>query len=157
MREKGGTDMFNVKKILVPTDFSQYSDLALQEAVDVASKYNAKVVLLHVVDESMQQCAADYCLSNEVMTQLENESLTASKEKMQKEVSSLKEKQPVEIDFDIKKGSPAKVILEEQQKSGIDLIVMPSHGKSGLIKQLIGGVTDKVVRSARCPVMVVRF
>jgi len=62
----------------------------------------------------------------------------------------------VEIDYDIRKGSPADVILEEQQEKGIDLIVIPSYGKSGILKHLIGGVTDKVVRSAKCPVMVVR-
>lgn len=148
--------MFDIKKILVPTDFSQYSDVALQEAVDIASQYNAKVVLLHVIDENIRQCAADYCLSSEVVSQLERESLTTSKEKLRNEVDSLKEKKPVEIDYDIRKGSPADAILEEQQEKGIDLIVIPSHGKSGILKHLIGSVTDKVVRSAKCPVMVVR-
>lgn len=148
--------MFDVKKILVPTDFSQYSDMALQKAVDIASKYNAKVVLLHVLDERIQQCAADYCLSSEVFHKIEDDTLTASKEKLRNEVNSLTEKKPVEIDYDIRKGSPADVILEEQQEKGIDLIVIPSHGKSGILKHLIGGVTDKVVRSAKCPVLVVR-
>jgi universal stress protein A len=148
--------MFNVKKILVPTDFSQYSDMALQKAVDIASENNAKVVLLHVIDENIQQCAADYCLSNEAVSQLENESMSASKEKLKKEISALKKPNAVEIDFDIKKGSPAAAILEEQQENGIDLIVIPTHGRAGILKHLIGGVTDKVVRAANCPVMVVR-
>ena len=148
--------MFNVKRILVPTDFSQYSDMALQKAVDIASENNAKVVLLHVIDESVQQCVVDYCLSNEVVAQLENESVTASKDKMQKEVSLLKTGKAIKIDFDIRKGAPAAAILEEQQQKGIDLIVIPSHGRSGILKHLIGGVTDKVVRAAKCPVMVVR-
>jgi universal stress protein A len=148
--------MFNVKRILVPTDFSQYSDMALQKAVDIASENNAKVVLLHVIDESVQQCVVDYCLSNEVVAQLENESVTASKDKMQKEVGLLKTGKAIEIDFDIRKGTPAAAILEEQQQKGIDLIVIPSHGRSGILKHLIGGVTDKVVRAAKCPVMVVR-
>jgi nucleotide-binding universal stress UspA family protein len=148
--------MFNVKRILVPTDFSQYSDMALQKAVDIASENNAKVVLLHVIDESVQQCVVDYCLNNEVVAQLENESITASKDKMQKEVGLLKTGKAIEIDFDIKKGAPAAAILEEQQQKGIDLIVIPSHGRSGILKHLIGGVTDKVVRAAKCPVMVVR-
>ena len=148
--------MFNVKRILVPTDFSQYSDMALQKAVDIASENNAKVVLLHVIDESVQQCVVDYCLNNEVVAQLENESITASKDKMQKEVGLLKTGKAIKIDFDIRKGAPAAAILEEQQQKGIDLIVIPSHGRSGILKHLIGGVTDKVVRAAKCPVMVVR-
>jgi nucleotide-binding universal stress UspA family protein len=153
---KGGMYMFNVKRILVPTDFSQYSDMALQKAVDIASENNAKVVLLHVIDESVQQCVVDYCLSNEIIAQLESESVTVTRDRMQREVSSLKKDKPIEIDFDIRKGAPAAAILEEQQQKGIDLIVIPSHGKSGILKHLIGGVTDKVVRAAKCPVMVVR-
>ena len=66
--------MFTPKTILVPTDFSESSDRALEKAVDMAEKYNAKVILLHVIDEKVQQCAADYCLRNEDVGKLEEES-----------------------------------------------------------------------------------
>jgi nucleotide-binding universal stress UspA family protein len=153
---EGRTDMFNVKKILVPTDFSQYSDAALEKAVDLASQYHAGIVLLHVIDEAIQQCAADYCLSTEVVKKLEEDSLKASNEKLKKEAEALAKAKDVEISFDIKKGAPADVILSEQMASSADLIVIASHGKTGLLKHLIGSVTDKVVRAAKCPVMVVR-
>ncbi len=148
--------MFTPKTILVPTDFSQSSDMALEKAVDLAEKYNAKVVLLHVVDEKIQQCAADYCLREEDVEHLEEESMKRSKEMLVKEASSLKGPRTVEIDYDLKKGAPAEVILDEQLRTGSDLIIIGSHGSKGIFKHLIGSVTDKVVRAAKAPVMVVR-
>jgi universal stress protein A len=147
--------MFEPKKILVPTDFSKYSDRAVQEAVDIASKYNANVVLLHVIDDNIRQCAADYCLSNEVVKQFEDESMKASKDKLQKSVK-VAELKKVDISLEIKRGVPSEVILDEQLKKGIDLIVIASHGKTGILRHLIGSVTDKVIRAAKCPVLVIR-
>ena len=148
--------MFTPKTILVPTDFSLSSDMALEKAVDLAEKYNAKVILLHVVDEKIQQCAADYCLREEDVEQLEEESMKRSREMLVKETSALKGPRTVEIDYDLKKGAPAEVILDEQLRTGSDLIIIGSHGSKGIFKHLIGSVTDKVVRAAKTPVMVVR-
>ncbi|MBK7550265.1 MAG: universal stress protein [Syntrophaceae bacterium] len=53
--------MFTPKSILVPTDFSEHSDRAVRQAVDIAEQHNSKIYLLHVVDR-LQQCAIDYCI-----------------------------------------------------------------------------------------------
>jgi len=148
--------MFTPKTILVPTDFSQSSDRALEKAVDMAEKYNAKVILLHVIDEKVQQCAADYCLRNEDVGKLEEESTRRSTQRLVDEATALKGSRQVVIDYDLKKGAPAEVILDEQLRTGTDLIIIGSHGKKGIMKHLIGSVTDKVVRAAKSPVMVVR-
>jgi universal stress protein A len=148
--------MFSPKKILVPTDFSQYSDKALQIAVDIASHYNAKIILLHVIDENIRQCAADYCVSNEAIDQLKNESMKTSTDKLNKTINSLKGSTKVDISFEVKNGVPAEVLLDEQKNNKFDLIVIASHGKTGILSHLIGSVTDKVVRAAKCPVMVIR-
>ncbi|HVN70953.1 MAG TPA: universal stress protein [Desulfomonilia bacterium] len=148
--------MFTPKTILVPTDFSQSSDRALEKAVDMAEKYNSKIVLLHVIDENIQQCVVDYCLRNEEVEQLEEESVKRSRERLMQEANALKGSRHVEIDFDLKKGVPAEIILDEQLKTGTDLIIIGSHGKKNIMKHLIGSVTDKVVRAAKAPVMVVR-
>ena len=55
------------KAILVPSDFSEFSDRALQKAIDLAKEYKSRIYLLHVIDEGLQQCVADYCLTEEVM------------------------------------------------------------------------------------------
>jgi nucleotide-binding universal stress UspA family protein len=148
--------MFTPKTILVPTDFSQSSDKALEKAVDMAEKYNAKVILLHVIDEKVQQCAVDYCLKEEDVSRLEEENTRRSTQRLVDEATALKGSRHVEIDYDLKKGAPAEVILDEQLRTGTDLIIIGSHGKKGIMKHLIGSVTDKVVRAAKAPVMIVR-
>ncbi len=152
--------MYTLKKILVPTDFSQYSDAAVKKAVDLASKLNAKVVLLHVIEENIKQCAidyyVDYCISDDFVEQFEREIMKASNERLIKQVNALKEEKNVDIDFEIKKGLPADLILNEQVRKGADLIFIAAHGKAGSPNYPFGSVTDKVIRSAKCPVMVDR-
>ncbi len=148
--------MFAPKNILVPTDFSEYSDEALREAADIAQKFDSKIYLLHVYDEGLHQCVADYCLSAEIMGQIESEAMKTSRERMDKEVQALAKEKKVDIVFDIKKGFPYETILQEQQEKGVDLIVIASHGMTGLLKQLIGSVAEKVLRSAKCPVLLVK-
>ncbi|MGD0210434.1 MAG: universal stress protein [Desulfomonilia bacterium] len=149
--------MFTPKKILVPTDFSESADKAVEHAADIAARYHAKVVVLHVVEENVRQCAidylVDYCISEDFVTQFEREIMKTSNERLQKQIVNIKGS-TVDIEYEIKKGEPADVILDEQVKLGADLIVIASHGKAGAAKHAIGGVTDKVVRTAACNVMV---
>lgn len=148
--------MFKPKNILVPTDFSEHSDKALRQALDIAEKFNSKVFLLHVVDKGIQQCVADYCLPKETFDQLERESVSKSRELMEHEVSLVAGRPAVEIDFDVQKGVPYDVILQEQQDKDIDLIVIASHGKSGLMGHLMGNVADRVAERATSEVLIVR-
>lgn len=148
--------MFEPKKILVPTDFSEFSDKALKQALDIAEKYNAKIFLLHVIDKNIQQCAADYCLPQEQVDALERDSVTRSKEMMTDEVGKISRRPPVEIEYDIKRGVPYNEILKEQEDKGIDLIVIASHGRTGVMGHLLGSVADRVTEQAKSPVLVVR-
>jgi universal stress protein A len=148
--------MFAPKNILVPTDFSKYSDEALDKAADIAAQYNAKIYLLHVVTEHIKQCVATYCLDVQLVKQLEKQSLQGAKDKLKKEADSIAKKKGVKISVDIKNGVPHDVILSEQKVKKIDLIVLASHGQTGILKQLIGSVADKVIRGAKCPVFIVK-
>jgi nucleotide-binding universal stress UspA family protein len=148
--------MFAPKNILVPTDFSKFADAALKKAVDIATQYDTKIYLLHVIDEQIKQCAVDYCLSYEVVKQLEKESVKASTDKLQKEAEAIIKEKKIKVIFDVKNGVPSEVILSEQKAKKIDLIVIASHGKTGILKQLMGSVADKVVKGSKCPVMVVK-
>jgi len=146
--------MFAPKNILVPTDFSEYSDKALKKAVDIALQHKSKIYVLHVVDEVMQ-CAVDYCLDITLVKQIEKQSLKFAKEKLQKEVDELAQSKGIQIVVDVKMGDTYETILKEQKDKRIDLIVIASHGKKGLIHHL-GSVADKVMRGAKCPVMLVK-
>ena len=149
--------MFAPKNILVPTDFSKFADAALKTAVDLATQYDTKIYLLHVIDGQIQQCAGDYCLDYEVVKQLEKQSVKASRDKLKKEADAIIKTKKIKVIFDVKNGVPSEVILSEQKAKKIDLIVIASHGKTGILKRLIGSVADKVVQGSKCPVMVVKF
>lgn len=146
--------MFAPKNILVPTDFSNYSDKALKKAVDIALEHKSKIYVLHVVDEIMQ-CAVDYCLDISLVKQIEKQSLKFAEEKLQKIVKALAAPKDIKVIADIKMGDTYETILKEQQNKRIDMIVIASRGKKGLIHHL-GSIADKVMRGAKCPVLLVK-
>jgi universal stress protein A len=148
--------MFAPKNILVPTDFSKYSDAALKKAVDIAIQHDTKIYLLHVVDEQIVECVVDYCLDYAVVEKLKKDSLKGAKEKLKKEADAIIKSKKIKVVFDVKNGVPSEVILSEQKAKKIDLIVIASHGKTGILKQLMGSVADKVVKGSKCPVIVVK-
>lgn len=149
--------MFAPKRILVPTDFSNYADNALKYALDIAKQYQAKVFLLHIIDDNIQQCAVDYCLSDAVMNEIIRESITVSNDKLQQEINRVTgNASDIEISYYVKRGIPYDEILKEQGEKNIDLIVIASHGRTGIRRILIGSVAEKIMRGAKCPVMLVR-
>lgn len=149
--------MFAPKKILVPTDFSVYSDNALKQAIDVAKQNKAKIHLFHVIDDGFQQCAVDYCLNEGDVQKILKVSIKNAKEKLQQEAKKVTDNNSsIEIVYDTRRGIPYEEILKEQEEKGIDLIVIASHGKTGILKNLLGGVVDKVMKRAKCQVLLVR-
>jgi nucleotide-binding universal stress UspA family protein len=149
--------MFEPKNILVPTDFSAYADRALKIAVDIAKKYKSKIYLLHVITEVLYECGVDYCLSDAQLLEIEQVGMKTSTAKLQEEVKKITaSSEGLDIIFDIKRGHPYETILTEQEDKKIDLIVIASHGRTGLMKHLIGSVAEKVLRGARCHVLLVK-
>jgi universal stress protein A len=147
--------MFAPKKILVPTDFSKFSEEALKQAYDIAKQYKAKIYLLHVIDV-IQQCSVDYCLDQQTVDSLDEQIIKASEDTMQKLIKKVAKSTDVEIISDVRKGTPYEEILKEQQAKKIDLIVISSHGRTGLLSHLIGSVAERVTRAAKCPVILVK-
>jgi len=149
--------MFEPKNILVPTDFSAYADRALKIAVDIAKKYKSKIYLLHVITEVLYECGVDYCLSDAQLLEIEQVGMKTSTAKLQEEVKKITaSSEGLDIIFDIKRGHPYETILTEQEDKKIDLIVIASHGRTELMKHLIGSVAEKVLRGARCHVLLVK-
>ena len=148
--------MFAPKKILVPTDFSVYSDNALKQAIDIAKQNKAKIYLFHVIDDGFQQCAVDYCINEGDVQKILKESIKNAQDKLHQEVKKITDSSKIEIVYDAKRGIPYEEILKEQEEKGIDLIVIASHGKTGILKNLLGGVVDKVIKRAKCQVLLVR-
>lgn len=147
--------MFKPKKILVPTDFSESSERAFQDAVDIAEQNDAVIFLLHV-NEVVQQCAGDYCLDAALVQQIEDKTLEASREMLVKMIQKFPEAKGLKIQADVILGNPYEVILNEQKEKKIDLIVIASHKKKGILGHLLGSVAEKIIRSSPCPVIVVK-
>lgn len=148
--------MFAPKTILVPTDFSKHSDAALDKAADIAVQYKAKIYLLHVITQHVKRCVADYCLDLQLVKELEKQSGKGAKDKLQEKADAVTKERGVEISVVAREGVPQDVILGEQKTKKIDLIVIASHGKTGILKDLMGSVADKVVKGSKCPVLVVK-
>jgi nucleotide-binding universal stress UspA family protein len=153
-----GSGSFLPKRILVPTDFSSYAHNAFLRALEIASTYHAAVILLHVIDEQVSQCVVDFCLSETVVQQIRKQQAMATADKLQREINSIVDNRRggIDITSDVRNGITYDEIIKVQQEKEIDLIVMASHGKTGIVKNLIGSVTEKVVRGAKCPVIVIR-
>ncbi|MEE1335130.1 universal stress protein [Methanobrevibacter sp.] len=137
------------KKILVPTDGSEFAKKAGKHALFLSKVSGAEIVAVSVTENNFVNGLP---LDDEIY-QL-NQILKERSEENLKEFDELNE-DDVKITHVIREGSPARVILEVAQEEDIDLIVMGSSGKSGFDRFIMGSVADKVVNSAKCAVLVV--
>jgi nucleotide-binding universal stress UspA family protein len=137
------------KKILVPTDGSEYTKAAIRQAVELAKLSGAELTALYVLDQTvLTNMPMDTAVMNVYKT-LEKE----GQEAVDYVLNTAKEA-GVKAEVSVKEGTPVKVILEESPK--YDVIVMGTLGRTGMSKLLMGSVAERVVRAAACPVMVVR-
>lgn len=148
--------MFKPTKILVPTDFSEYSDKALQEALDIAKQHRAKVYLLHVIHEEIHRCSVDFCLSDELIDRFKKQMVDGAYEALRKQAEKFPETKEIDFATDVKEGVPYDAILKEEQERGIDLIVIAPRGRTGLTKYHVGGVALNVLKGAKCQVLLTK-
>jgi nucleotide-binding universal stress UspA family protein len=137
------------KKILIPTDGSDYTKTAIDRGLEIAKGVGAEVTAMYVVDQtSFINFPMDSTVVS-VYSLLEKEGKDAVAY-----VVETGEKLGVKVHTRIEEGSPARKILDASKD--YDLIVMGTLGRTGVSKLLLGSVAEKVVRFADCPVMVVR-
>ncbi|HEY6562505.1 MAG TPA: universal stress protein [Polyangiaceae bacterium] len=142
--------MTNLKKILVPTDFSEHSSRALRFAADLARKYDAALTLLHVND--LVVTLAPYPpLPPKILDTAMTEA-RALLERAKGEASSLGVPQ---VETNLIDGRPFHEIVRFAEQGDYDLIVMGTHGRSGFNRVLLGSVAERVVRGAGRPVLTV--
>jgi nucleotide-binding universal stress UspA family protein len=139
-----------IRKILVPTDFSAHAGEAFRVACMLAQAIGAEVILFHVAQPPAVVSEAGQFLADpsegkpaNLWDRFQNIQPSDSKVRVEHEVIVADRPNPAHI-------------LEMLEKLGCDLIVMGTHGRSGLKHLLIGSVTEEVVRRAHCPVMVVK-
>jgi nucleotide-binding universal stress UspA family protein len=140
--------MFTIKKILVTTDFSDFSIAALEYAFAMATVHEASVHLLYVVDPR-----ARYALGKGSRSAADHEQ--TARVSMQQFINDTIDEFTVVTPV-IRSGVPADEIAQYAREEQIDLIVMATHGRTGLAHALIGSIAEKVIRSSTVPVFVVK-
>ena len=142
----------DIRTILVPVDFSEYSEKAFAWAQSLAAPWGARLRLLHVVP--LPEYLPNVLGIHFNLADLEA-GMQAEAEARLREWISRANSPPVPIDAQVIRGEPFSDICRVVEQEHMDLIVMGSHGCTGLGHVLLGSVAERVVRHAPCPVLVV--
>ena len=137
-------------EILVPTDGSEASRRAIEHAVDLASKYGARIHALYVVDTSVYATL-------ETGAEVVVEALEEEGESAVRAVEDAAREAGVEVVTEVADGSVHDAIAAYVDDNDVDLVVMGTHGRTGLDRYLLGSVTERVVRTSDVPVLTVRM
>jgi nucleotide-binding universal stress UspA family protein len=146
--------MIDLHRILVPTDFGKSSENALTYAVAFAQKFGAEICLLHVVQDLAVFFPEAVFTMPPPAPPLE-QFIAAARTALERVVSGLNV-DGVIVHSEIGVGPPFDEIVRVAREKNVDLIVMGTHGHTGLAHILLGSVAEKVVRRAPCPVLTVR-
>jgi len=145
--------VIKLKKVLVPTDFSDSARHAFTYGVSFAREYKAELVLLHVVENLTVGYASD--LFPVPMAEVFQEISGYAKAELQKLAGEAKQKGVVVTEL-VAQGKPSAEIIRHAAENAVDMIVLGTHGKGMLDQALFGSTTERVVRRAPCPVLTVR-
>lgn len=145
--------MEKIQKILFPTDFSDNSNYAFDYALDLAKKFGARLYILHVIHELID--TTGFYVPNISLDQLQTDLVKGAEEMMgrfiKEEMGDFKEYETMNII-----GLPHIEVMNVARDKGIDMIVMGTHGRTGIDRVLFGSTAEKVVKKAPCPVLTVR-
>jgi nucleotide-binding universal stress UspA family protein len=153
--------MPNIAKILAPTDFSEDSNHALTYAEELASKFGAELILLHVaqalapVSFGLEPGITPDPLALETIGRIAEEQRLAAQRELDRMVNRLRES-GLKARGMLRVGAAFMEIIGTAQSESADLIAMGTHGRTGLAHILLGSVADRVVHKAPCPVLTVR-
>ena len=144
-----------IRSILLPTDFSECANYALSYAASFARQARASIICVHVIEPVVPTVGytgmAEPMPIADISDQLED-----SAERELPKIAECEECQGLEVEEVIAHGDAASEIVRVASERGVDLIVISSHGRTGLGRLLFGSTTESVVRHAPCPVLVVK-
>ena len=145
----------NITKILVPMDFSPHADRAFGYATSLARRLGAELTLVHVVEDPYATGAwgAEGYLPN--VGELLQELIVGTERQLAK-LKETEAAQGLTVKTAVVTGRPSQAIIDRAASEGCDLIVMGTHGRTGLSHAVMGSVAERVLRKAPCPVLTVR-
>ena len=140
------------KKILVPLDGSELSESVLNHVVTIATSCQVPEVVLMRVREPLDQ-GVRIALDPEIAAELDEAYHNEAANYLEKIATTLKRK-GIAVKVEVLSGNPAEEIIKYSQRSGVDLIIMSTHGRSGVSRWVFGSVADKVIRQTEVPVLI---
>lgn len=141
---------FHIGKILVPVDFSDHSQKALRYALAFAKQFDAEVTLVHIVEQMVYP--GDWMYPPMAVTDF----ATEKREQMISRLRSLDAGSGVKTHHLVRLGRAWQEVIEIAREQKADMIILATHGYTGLKHVLLGSVAEKIVRHAPCPVLSVR-
>lgn len=144
-----------INRILCPVDFSETSDAALLYAISLARAYAAELTVLHVVAPPVTSLPGEHFLGDFVQADMEALT-TACRERVGRLLAETPCAETVKVTPSVVCGIPYLEIVRIAGESQADLLVLGTHGRSGIEHLLIGSVAERVVRKAPCPVLTVK-
>jgi nucleotide-binding universal stress UspA family protein len=143
----------NIKKVLVPIDFSDYSKSALKYAVNFAKSFGAEMYLVYVVEPVIYP--PDFSMGQIAMPSINTEWDDRARDELAK-LAKTEISPDVKVKTIIKTGKPFVEIIETAEEEAVDIIIISTHGHTGVEHILFGSTAEKVVRKAPCPVLTLR-
>ncbi len=149
--------MIKLKTILVPTDFSEFSKYALNYAIAFAQAFKANLILIHVTPEREMSAIrqASVYLQAEDLEELVKQRKSEDRKQLNDFIAPELKKE-IKVETIHRVGIPFLEIIKAAREKEVDLIVIATHGRTGLSHILLGSVAEKVVRKAPCPVLSIR-
>jgi nucleotide-binding universal stress UspA family protein len=144
---------FDIKKILIPIDFSETAMLAIEHAAFTAQLFKAELVLLHVVEQHWEHFSI---IAPELRISSPDEFTKAIEKKLEETAAAIRSKYGVKSFAVTSTGNIFSEILSVSREHNVDLVVMGTHGTSGVVEFFIGSNTFKMVTQSECPVMSVQ-
>jgi nucleotide-binding universal stress UspA family protein len=146
--------MISLKKILVPIDFSEFSERSLLYGISLAEQYDAELYIFSAIDDRIFDDSLFVVYAEQ---EIRHNRKQVYEERLKKTVEEIKREHPqLRVHQVLKLGIAFVEIVRFAKQESIDLIIMGSHGRTGITHLLIGSTTEKVVRKAPCPVLTVR-
>lgn len=142
-----------VNSILVPIDFSDYSKNALKYAIQFVKNFKAKMYLVYVIEPMIYP--ADFSMGQVAIPSMDTDIQKRAEDELTALAKNLIDPS-VNIEIIIRTGKPFVEIIEVANEKDIDLIIMATHGHTGVEHLLFGSTAEKVVRKAPCPVLTLR-
>ncbi len=146
-----------IKKILIPTDFSELSFYAVDYAIAIAKIHGSEIHLFHVIEELLTMAVpGDFYLNTEEIVQREVEMLALKSKQMSELSSKLEQQHGIKFTTHVEFGRSHRVISDYANEHAFDMIVMSTHGVSGFREFIIGSNAVRIISDAKCPVLSVQ-